>query len=174
MTSAQRNRQQSRAKTGRYKQHIRCELCGLNVGENYCSDARCNSMGMGVTLHEKCGVVLALLPENAASAVLLVASTTPSPRHLTKILDAERKVRTGCVSLHFCRRGTGPLTGVYRSAEAGMETDHEYPWSVVCEAHHTLVSTETRAAADSTATDTRNFCDDCRDTAPTDLAKAQI
>jgi NADH:ubiquinone oxidoreductase subunit F (NADH-binding) len=81
-------------------------------------------------------------------------------------LKAEAETRAGCVRLSYCRRGTGPMIGVYKSDEAGMESDPETPWSVVCEEHNTIVCTFTRAEAMSTASDSRNFCDDCRELAP--------
>lgn len=76
-------------------------------------------------------------------------------------LEADRATRDGCVQLRTCR-ATGVEVGIYRSLEAGMESDPATPWSVVCEKHATLVSTETKAQALSTATDTRYWCDECR------------
>lgn len=78
-------------------------------------------------------------------------------------LDAESLVRAGCIRLSYCRNRSGPLVGIYRNAESGMESDPETPYSVVCEEHNTLVSVETLRIAGNTATDTCNFCDDCRE-----------
>lgn len=163
MTVPQQHRQWSRERSGRYSKHYPCELCGVSAGEKYASDDRCNEMGVGVVLHWKCADVLALLPMDAAKSVLDAASANPSIRFITKLLEMERGGRAGCISLRFCRRGAGPLTGVYRNAEAGLESDPDLPWSVVCEKHHTLICTTSRAMAESTSTDTRNFCDDCRE-----------
>ncbi len=71
----------------------------------------------------------------------------------------------GCVQQRI-NRATKTLVGVYASDEAGMESDPELPWAVICEVHHTIVCTETLAAARSTATDPRNFCDECREQIP--------
>lgn len=68
----------------------------------------------------------------------------------------------GCVQQRKCR-ATKMLVGIYSSYEAGMESDPELPWSVVCETHGAIVCTETLYAAQRTATDTTNFCDECRD-----------
>lgn len=68
--------------------------------------------------------------------------------------------REGCVQLRKCR-ATGTMVGVYRAAEAGMETDPETPWCAVCEEHHTLVCTATRKQAE-TAASYPDFCEDCQ------------
>lgn len=168
MTPKQARRQESRnQRSGRYEKHKPCELCGLSAGEDYVSDPRCNDVlhGQGLVLHEKCAVVIGLLAPDVALAVLDASAKRDKPAGrsvLSLVLRAEAKTRAGCVDLHFCRRGTGPLVGIYRNAESWMESDPATPWSVVCEAHHTLVCVETRAAADSTSADTCNFCDDCR------------
>jgi len=80
-----------------------------------------------------------------------------------RALDAEARTRAGCVKLSRCRRGKGTLVGVYRSVEAGIDADPACPWSVVCEDHGTLVGVRTRREAEESATDTRLFCDGCRD-----------
>lgn len=168
MTPAQARRQGSRDdQTGRYAEHHSCELCGRPAGEHYFSDNRCNSTGQGVVLDVRCATILALLPDAAYVDVLTLAATMPRTARAAlrkRLLDAERDSRAGCVDLHFCEHGTGPLVGVYRSAESGIESDPETPWTVVCEEHHTCVCVESRRAAMSTAATTRNFCDDCRDT----------
>lgn len=138
--------------------HYSCELCARNVDGRHTSD--------GHTLHAKCATVLALLPDEADQAKMLRRSSALHVAHrarfVSAILKAAAKSRAGCVGLHFCRRGTGPLVGVYKNSESGMETDVATPWSIVCEAHGTLVCVETRADAAATSTDTKNFCDDCR------------
>lgn len=59
-------------------------------------------------------------------------------------------------------RSTGTKVSLYRSAEGGMESDPELPWSVVCEDHHCLVSTETRAQARSAMSCPDDWCPVCR------------
>lgn len=133
--------------------------------------ALCGRLVHGVTepgpvLHTKCRTVLDLLPASAHGEILKLAASLPTttrPRIVLTLLDRERRARAGCIDLHFSQHGTGPLVGVYRNKESGIEIDPETPWSVVCQKHNTLVCVESRAAAMSTSADTRNFCDDCRD-----------
>ena len=67
----------------------------------------------------------------------------------------------GCVT-QWRSRATGTHCGLYHSVQAGMECDHELPWSTVCELHSTLVSHATLAQA-RLCRDPREWCDDCRD-----------
>lgn len=167
MTPKQADRQKSRnRRTGRYKSHIACDLCGRSAGEGHASHPKCNTWGIGVVLHSKCCAALELLPDDVAESILRQTYCAEKPsgeRAVHKILDAVTKGRAGCVAMRFSTRGA--LVGVYKSVEAGLESDPATPWSVVCEEHHTLVCVESRRAADSTARDTTNFCDDCRTTA---------
>lgn len=71
-------------------------------------------------------------------------------------LDREQNERTGCVALAYSRR-SGALRGVYRAREQGIEGEG---WATICEDHSALVISETRALA--MASDTPDFCDDCR------------
>ena len=71
-------------------------------------------------------------------------------------LDREQNKRAGCVALAYSRR-SGTLRGVYRAAEQGLEGEG---WATICEDHSTLVISETRALA--MASDTPDFCDECR------------
>jgi hypothetical protein len=77
-------------------------------------------------------------------------------------LKAQVAARAGCVKLAYSRHGAGPLVGVYKSLEAGMEDDPSTPWSVVCEEHGAIVGTRTRADAVLVSGNT-DFCDDCRE-----------
>lgn len=74
-------------------------------------------------------------------------------------LDRERDERAGCVYLARSVR-TRALRGVYRAREAEID---DRGWATVCEDHGTLILSDTRALA--LATDTDDFCDDCRDLA---------
>lgn len=58
-------------------------------------------------------------------------------------------------------RDTHHLVGLYHSEQSGIESDPELPWSTVCEAHHTLVSHSTMAAARACRSGSE-FCDECR------------
>jgi len=80
-------------------------------------------------------------------------------RSAHKLLADER---AGCVEIRRSRL-TGTLVGLYRSAEAGMEADPEWPWTTVCEAHHTLVSHATRKLARENLPDPCGWCDECRE-----------
>ncbi len=96
-------------------------------------------------------------------------ANAPAPKAVKRVrlsakaLKAEAATRDGCVQLSYCRHGTGPMVGVYRSVDAGMEEDPDGRWSVVCEEHDALVCVRQRYVAMSTATDTCNFCDACRE-----------
>lgn len=50
-----------------------CELCNLDVGPDYHSDERCNRVGFGVVLHERCAAVLEPLADVAFVALLSAA-----------------------------------------------------------------------------------------------------
>ncbi len=76
-------------------------------------------------------------------------------------LDAEAAQREGCVLLRRAR-ATGTLVGLYRSDEAGMESDPESPWATVCEQHHAIVCHATRANAVLAMPIPHDWCDDCR------------
>lgn len=66
----------------------------------------------------------------------------------------------GCVA-QWRSRETGTLVGLYHSLQAGMDSDPECRWSVVCEEHCTLVGHATLADARRTRSPLA-FCDDCR------------
>jgi hypothetical protein len=88
------------------------------------------------------------------------------PKHRSAILAAGMRAvdmasRAGCVQLRRCRQ-TGHLVGVYRSLEAGIESDPDLPWSTVCEEHSTVVCSATRHAAELAAS-WPDFCDECRE-----------
>lgn len=77
-----------------------------------------------------------------------------------QVLDAELSSRAGCVALRYNRQGM--LVGIYRSDEAGLESDPELPWSVVCEAHGGIISTQSRRFAESAAAST-DWCPTCQE-----------
>lgn len=89
----------------------------------------------------------------------MVNMLTPPPRFSRSELVALMNTRAGCVLLAYSRR-TGALRGVYRSADAELDEDSG-KWHVVCETHSTCVGVDTRAQAE--ASDTNDFCDECRD-----------
>jgi len=72
----------------------------------------------------------------------------------------EAKARAGCVSLRRCRT-TGTIVGLYRSKEAGLESEEGCGWTAVCEDHGTLVSGSSRAALAGISS--LEFCDECRE-----------
>ena len=53
--------------------------------------------------------------------------------------------------------------GLFEASEGGADGDGRY--AVICEAHGTLVIVSTLDLGREVATDTRNFCDDCREAA---------
>lgn len=67
----------------------------------------------------------------------------------------------GLVAIRTART-TGTKVGLYRSAEAGIETDPECGWSTVCEAHHQVVCHRTRSLAEAAMPAPDDWCDECR------------
>jgi len=69
------------------------------------------------------------------------------------------KGKAGCVEQKRCR-ATGHLVGLYHAEQAELEEDLEHPWAVVCEAHGTILRTQSmRLARQHMA---RPFwCEDC-------------
>ena len=113
---------------------------------------------------DKLDQVLALFPHEIEGQLRSMIRTDMGAQQrnmiATKLLDQVCATRAGCVQLRFCRRGSGPLVGVYSSDEAEM--DSALPWTVICEDHGTMIGAITRSDALSTSSDTFNFCDDCR------------
>ena len=54
MTEAQRDRQHSRGRDGKYQEYNHCERCGKSAGYDYFSAPWCNASGEDVCLCEKC------------------------------------------------------------------------------------------------------------------------
>jgi hypothetical protein len=80
-------------------------------------------------------------------------------------LKAEIASRKGCLVLRYVR-STGALIGLYRSAEAGIESDPTTPWATVCEDHSTLVCHQTRTSAETALPYPQEWCEDCRKVRP--------
>lgn len=59
-------------------------------------------------------------------------------------------------------RSTGVDVGLYASEQAGMESDPEWPWSTVCEAHHAIVCHATLALARRSVPWPEGWCEECR------------
>jgi hypothetical protein len=60
-------------------------------------------------------------------------------------------------------RSTGTLVGLYKSDDAGIESDPEYPWSTVCEPHGGVVCHETRKAAEAALSHPEDWCPTCQE-----------
>jgi hypothetical protein len=72
----------------------------------------------------------------------------------------------GCVQRRRARQ-TGTEVGVYHSEQAGLDPDAG-DWSVVCEPHGAILTTETLKMAKRHAAAPLGWCEDCRgDTEPT-------
>lgn len=101
---------------------------------------------------------------DAWEQIAILASLYPhaSPSQRARI----RVEATGHAGLiHRARsRQTKTVVGIYRAAEAGIDTDPDLPYAVVCEDHATCLSVATLSHARATASDPGNWCDDCRDT----------
>lgn len=76
-------------------------------------------------------------------------------------LDQQEAARAGCVRLRVAR-ATRTVVGVYRSDEAGWESDPDLPWTTVCEEHSALVCHSRRVDADRYAAHPDDWCEDCR------------
>lgn len=63
-------------------------------------------------------------------------------------------------------RETGTYVGVYRSNEAGIESDPDLPWVTVCEKHSTCVCHTSRAQALLAAPKPASWCEECREEQP--------
>jgi hypothetical protein len=83
--------------------------------------------------------------------------------------DERRKIRSaslrldGLIERRRCRK-TRTWVGIYRSAEAGIETDPdpELRYSLVCEDHGSVVCVGSVQRARQEASDSTGWCDDCR------------
>lgn len=60
-------------------------------------------------------------------------------------------------------RSTGTHVGLYHSDEAGIESDPELPWSIVCEEHAGVVSCKTRKDAESYLSHPEDWCPTCQE-----------
>lgn len=79
-------------------------------------------------------------------------------------LDALAATFSGCVRL-WSPRGSNVVVGVYKGAEAGMDTDNgDAPWSLVCEDHSTILCFRTRADAEYHGVSPRGWCEVCNKT----------
>ena len=76
------------------------------------------------------------------------------------VRGAEAAERSGCLKLRTTRKGV--RVGLYRSLEAGMESDPDHPYSTVCEEHNTLVCHETRRSAEQCLSHPEMWCEECR------------
>ena len=57
----------------------------------------------------------------------------------------------------------GALVGLYRAAEAGMETDPETPWATVCEPHGGIVCHATATLARGWLSHPEDWCPECQE-----------
>ena len=80
------------------------------------------------------------------------------------VRGSEVAERAGCLALRTTRQGV--RVGLYRSLEAGLESDPSVPYTTVCETHGTLVCHETRRAAEQSLSHPESWCDQCRGEPP--------
>ncbi len=74
---------------------------------------------------------------------------------------AEARTWAGYLSARISRQ-TGTLVAVLRSAEAGIESDPDLPYTTLCDDHSTLVCHRTRSAAEGFAAEPAVWCEPCR------------
>jgi hypothetical protein len=60
-------------------------------------------------------------------------------------------------------RSTGTHVGLYRSDESGIESDPDYPWSIVCEEHAGVTCHRTRKDAESYLSHPEEWCPTCQE-----------
>lgn len=109
-------------------------------------------------------------PAAAWEAVCLVAAAWARAKpHQRAALRTAALGIAGLVQRRRCR-ATGVEVGIYNAecglfeaSEGGADGDGRY--AVICEPHGTLVIVSTLDLAREVATDTLNFCDDCREVA---------
>lgn len=82
------------------------------------------------------------------------------------VRGSEAAERAGCIALRTTRKGV--RVGLYRSLEAGIESDPAHPYTTVCEDHNTCVCYETRRDAESCLSHPEMWCDQCRGEPPED------
>ena len=78
-----------------------------------------------------------------------------------RVRSDEALERAGCVLLRTTR--SGRTVGLYRSVEAGIETDPDHRWSTVCEVHGGVVCHATRRNAELSLSHPEEWCPDCQD-----------
>jgi len=80
-------------------------------------------------------------------------------------LDDKVRARAGCVTLRRAY-STGTIVGLYRSLDAGLESDPEYPWSTICEEHGGVSHQATLALATESLRHPEKWCPDCQEKKP--------
>lgn len=91
-------------------------------------------------------------------AVMSKHTRTAFEKALTRALGVSN--RAGCVELRRTR--SGRQVGLYKSAEAGIETDPTHPWATVCEDHHGVVCHPTRQIAEIALSQPEEWCPTCQ------------
>lgn len=108
----------------------------------------------------------------AAHEKALTEGLPPHVRARIRVRGTEAAERAGCIALRTTRKGV--RVGLYLSAEGGLETDPEHPYSTVCEMHGTLVCHETRRSAERCLSHPDMWCDECRDQGKPPIAWGRI
>lgn len=100
--------------------------------------------------------------EKRALGIFFVTLKGVSQKRFEKAVTKALEVRNrpGCVELRQTRQGV--QVGLYRSLEAGIETDPDYPWSTVCEPHGGVVCHETRELAEAALSHPDQWCPVCQ------------
>lgn len=96
-----------------------------------------------------------------ALRAIFAAHYPPAVVAMLDIRASEAAERSGCIALRTTRKGT--RVGLYRSLEAGIESDPAHPYTTVCEDHSTCVCYETRRDAESCLSHPEMWCDECRE-----------
>ena len=105
----------------------------------------------------------ASLDDRIAVSLFLSRASERSRTALEKAVQRALEVEgsPGCCKLQKSREGT--TVGLYRSAEAGIETDPEWPWATVCEPHGGVVCHRTRAEAEAALSHPKDWCPTCQE-----------
>lgn len=148
-TEDQKYRQRFRGDHGRYEEVARCEWCGKRVGVDYCSDPRCNTMGYGLTLHDKCAAVVQRIPD---------------AEYADAFLKREGGIQAAAGYIRYERRSrlTGTLVRVYDTQHPENVFDPEGGRYVAsCEEHGTLCNFRSLTAARAHAP-VVDWCEACQ------------
>lgn len=100
---------------------------------------------------------------NASPATLEAARTSDAPTVRPDGSAGDPREFAGCRQLRRAA-STGTVVGIYRTMEAGMGDENEGAWTLSCENHGRLLSTDTWRQAKLFAPVPEEWCEVCAGT----------